>query len=101
MALHFPEERRLTLTVSVPPLFSKNRDSPETLESLKEALLAATVASSGNVIIYFQSYAEALRYTKLLEPELSIPIFLDEVGVQPRKSDRNFSKSGSREEKPY
>ena len=90
----FPRERRLTLAVSVPPLFSKNRDSPETLESLKEALLAATVASSGNVIIYFQSYAEALRYTKLLEPELSIPIFLDEVGVSAQEIREEFFKIG-------
>ena len=90
----FPRERRLTLAVSVPPLFSKNRDSPETLEGLKEALLAATVASSGNVIIYFQSYAEALRYTKLLEPELSIPIFLDEVGVSAQEIREEFFKIG-------
>lgn len=90
----FPRERRLTLTVSIPPLFAKNRDSPETLESLKEALLAATVASAGNVIIYFQSYAEALRYTKLLEPELSIPIFLDETGVSAQEIREKFFRIG-------
>jgi DNA excision repair protein ERCC-2 len=90
----FPRERRLTLAVSVPPLFSKNRDSPETLESLKDALLAAIVASSGNVIIYFQSHAEALRYTKLLEPELSIPIFLDEIGVSAQEIRQEFFKIG-------
>lgn len=90
----FPPERRLTLAVSVPPLFAKNRDSPETLEGLREALLAATVASPGNVIIYFQSYAEALRYTKLLEPELSVPIFLDEVGVSAQEIRQKFFKIG-------
>ncbi|HHV23115.1 MAG TPA: ATP-dependent DNA helicase [Methanosarcina sp.] len=90
----FPRERRLTLAVSVPPLFSKNRDSPETLENLKEALLAAIVASAGNVIIYFQSYAEALRYTKLLEPELSIRIFLDETGVSSQEIRKEFFKIG-------
>lgn len=90
----FPQERRLTLAVSVPPLFAKNRDSSETLEGLKEALLAATAASPGNVIIYFQSYAEALRYTKLLEPELSIPIFLDEVGVSAQEIRQKFFKIG-------
>jgi DNA excision repair protein ERCC-2 len=90
----FPEERRLTLAVSVPPLFAKNRDSPETLEGLREALLAAAAASSGNVIIYFQSYAEALRYTKLLEPELSVPIFLDEVGVSAQEIRQKFFKIG-------
>ena len=93
-ATTFPQERRLTLAVSIPPLFAKNRDSPETLESLKETLLAATVASAGNVIIYFQSYAEALRYTKLLEPELSIPIFLDEVGVSAQEIREEFFKIG-------
>ncbi|MGV8076736.1 MAG: ATP-dependent DNA helicase [Methanosarcina sp.] len=95
-ATTFPEDRRLTLAVSIPPLFSKNRDSHETLESLKEALLAATVASSGNVIIYFQSYAEALRYTKLLEPELSIPIFLDEVGVSAQEVREKFFEIGEK-----
>jgi DNA excision repair protein ERCC-2 len=90
----FPQERRLTLAVSVPPLFAKNRDSPETLEVLREALLAATAASPGNVIIYFQSYAEALRYTKLLEPELSVPIFLDEVGVSAQEIRKKFFKIG-------
>ncbi len=93
-ATTFPQEKRLTLAVSIPPLFSKNRDSHETLESLKETLLAATVASPGNVIIYFQSYAEALRYTKLLEPELSIPIFLDEVGVSAQEIREKFFKIG-------
>lgn len=90
----FPSERRLTLAVSVPPLFAKNRDSPKTLESLKEALLAAITASPGNVIIYFQSYAEALRYTKLLEPELSIPIFLDETGVSAKEIREKFFRIG-------
>lgn len=90
----FPRERRLTLAVSIPPLFAKNRDSPETLENIKEALLAATVASPGNVIIYFQSYAEALRYTKLLEPELSIPILLDETGVSAQEIRKEFFKIG-------
>ncbi len=93
-ATTFPQEKRLTLAVSIPPLFSKNRDSHETLESLKETLLAATVASPGNVIIYFQSYAEALRYTKLLEPELSIPIFLDEVGVSAQEIREKFFEIG-------
>jgi len=90
----FPRERRLTLAVSVPPLFAKNRDSPETLEKLKESLLAAIVASAGNVIIYFQSYAEALRYTKLLEPELPIPIFLDETGVSAQEIREEFFRIG-------
>jgi DNA excision repair protein ERCC-2 len=93
-ATTFPQERRLTLAVSIPPLFSKNRDSHETLETLKEALLASTVASPGNVIIYFQSYAEALRYTRLLEPELSIPIFLDEVGVSAQEIRERFFEIG-------
>jgi len=90
----FPKERRLTLSVSVPPLFAKNRDNPEILESLKEALLAATVASSGNVIIYFQSYAEALRYAKIFEPELSIPIFLDEIGCSTQEIRQKFFRIG-------
>lgn len=61
---------------------------------MKDSLLAATAASPGNVIIYFQSYAEALRYTKLLEPELSVPIFLDEVGVSAQEIRQEFFKIG-------
>jgi DNA excision repair protein ERCC-2 len=93
-ATTFPKERRLTLSVSIPPLFAKNRDNPETLESLKEALLASTVASSGNVVIYFQSYAEALRYAKILGPELSIPIFLDEIGCSTQEIRQEFFRIG-------
>ena len=68
--------------------------SPETLESLKEALLSAIAASPGNVVVYFQSYAEALRYKKLLEPELSSPIFLDEIGVSAQEVRQEFFKIG-------
>ncbi|MCQ1534625.1 ATP-dependent DNA helicase [Methanosarcina sp. KYL-1] len=90
----FPPDRRLSLAVSIPPLFAKNRDSPETLESLRDSLLAAIAASPGNVIIYFQSYAEALRYSRLVEPELSIPVFLDEVGVSAQEVRQEFFKIG-------
>ncbi len=95
----FPQERRLSLAVSVPPLFAKNRDMPETLDSIKEALLAAVSASPGNVVIYFQSYAEALRYSKLLEPEVSVPIFLDEVGVSAQQVRQDFFRAGEKGEK--
>ncbi len=95
----FPQERRLSLAVSVPPLFAKNRDMPETLDSIKEVLLAAVSASPGNVVIYFQSYSEALRYSKLLEPELSVPIFLDEVGVSAQQVRQDFFRAGERGEK--
>lgn len=95
----FPQERRLTLAVSVPPLFAKNRDSPETLESMKEALLAAVAASPGNVIVYFQSYSEALRYSKILEPELSVPLLLDEVGVSAQQVRQDFFKTGEKGDK--
>lgn len=90
----FPQERRLSLTVSVPPLFARNRDNPETRESLKTAFLAAISASFGNVIIYFQSYAEALRYSKILRPELSIPLLLDEAGVPAQEIRQKFFKIG-------
>lgn len=95
----FPLERRLTLAVSVPPLFAKNRDSHDTLESMKEALLAAVAASPGNVIVYFQSYSEALRYSKLLEPEISVPLLLDEVGVSAQQVRQDFFKIGENGEK--
>ncbi|AKB26449.1 DNA repair helicase [Methanosarcina sp. MTP4] len=95
----FPQERRLSLAVSVPPLFAKNRDMPETLDSIKEALLAAVSASPGNVVIYFQSYSEALRYSKLLEPELSVSLFLDEVGVSAQQVRQDFFRAGERGEK--
>lgn len=95
----FPPERRLTLAVSVPPLFAKNRDSPETLETLKEALLSAIATSPGNVIVYFQSYSEALRYSKLLKPELAYPLFLDEIGVPAQQLRQTFFNIGEQGEK--
>ncbi|MBP1907836.1 ATP-dependent DNA helicase [Methanolobus bombayensis] len=90
----FPEEKRLTLTVSVPPLFAKTRDDPQTLQALEEVLFDSIEQTEGNVIIFFQSSFEARRYYNKLEKRLNIPVFLDEVGVSSQEIREDFFRMG-------
>lgn len=93
-ATSFPEDKRLTLSVSVPPLFAKTRDDPQTLQALEEVIFDAIEHSEGNVIIFFQSSFEARRYYKKLESRVDAPVFLDEVGVSSQEIREDFFKMG-------
>jgi DNA excision repair protein ERCC-2 len=77
--LSFPRERRQTIAVSVPPLFAKDRDSPETKELITKVLSDVIEQSDGNVLIFFPSFNEAAQYKNRLKCD--VPVFLDEVGV--------------------
>ena len=90
----FPLERRLTIAVSVPPLFAKNRDDPHTSQAIEETIFDAVENTPGNVIIFFQSYFEAKRYYGKLNEQLDIPVFLDEVGVSSQEVREEFFKIG-------
>jgi DNA excision repair protein ERCC-2 len=90
----FPEEKRLTLSVSVPPLFAKTRDDPQTLQALEEVLFDSIEQTEGNVIIFFQSSFEARRYYNKLEKRLNVPVFLDEVGVSSQEIREDFFRMG-------
>ncbi|SDF44325.1 DNA excision repair protein ERCC-2 [Methanolobus vulcani] len=90
----FPEDRRLTLSVSVPPLFAKTRDDPQTLQAVEEVIFDSIEQTEGNVIIFFQSSFEARRYYNKLESRLSVPVFLDEVGVSSQEIREDFFRMG-------
>lgn len=90
----FPEDRRLTLSVSVPPLFAKTRDDPQTLQAVEEVIFDSIEQTEGNVIIFFQSSFEARRYYSKLESRLSVPVFLDEVGVSSQEIREDFFRMG-------
>ena len=90
----FPEEKRLTLSVSVPPLFAKTRDDPQTLQAVEEVIFDSIEQTEGNVIIFFQSSFEAKRYYGKLESRLSVPVFLDEVGVSSQEIREDFFRMG-------
>ncbi len=90
----FPPDRRLTIAVSVPPLFAKNRDDQRTNQAVEETLSDAVEFTPGNVIIFFQSYAEARRYYTKLNEQLTIPVFLDEVGVSSQEIREEFFRIG-------
>ncbi|MBN2110939.1 MAG: ATP-dependent DNA helicase, partial [Methanosarcinaceae archaeon] len=92
----FPEDRRLTIAVSVPPLFAKSRDDPRTLQALEEVIFDAVENSRGNVIIFFQSYFEAKRYYSKIDTNFSIPVFLDEVGVSSQEVREDFFRIGEK-----
>jgi DNA excision repair protein ERCC-2 len=90
----FPPDKRLTIAVSVPPLFSKNRDDPHALRAVEETIFDTVDNTPGNVIIFFQSYFEAKRYYTKLTAQFDIPVFLDEVGVSSQEVREEFFKIG-------
>ncbi|MUV61680.1 ATP-dependent DNA helicase, partial [Halobacterium sp. CBA1126] len=60
--LQFPEERRRTFAVDTEPLFSSNREDPDTQREVAGALRDAVNFTPGNCLFFFPSYAEAERY---------------------------------------
>ncbi|MFZ2411346.1 MAG: ATP-dependent DNA helicase, partial [Candidatus Methanoperedens sp.] len=90
--LSFPRERRQTIAVSVPPLFAKNRDTPETKELITRVLGDIIEQSDGNVLIFFPSFNEAVQYRSRLN--CNVPVFLDEVGVSAQQIRDEFFRIG-------
>lgn len=90
--LSFPRERRQTIAVSVPPLFAKNRDAPETKELITKVLGDIIEQSDGNVLIFFPSFNEAVQYKNRLNCD--VPVFLDEVGVSAQQIRDEFFRIG-------
>jgi DNA excision repair protein ERCC-2 len=90
--LCFPRERRQTIAVSVPPLFAKDRDMPQTKELITKVLGDIIEQSDGNVLIFFPSFNEALQYKSRLK--CSVPVFLDEVGVSAQTIRDEFFRIG-------
>ncbi|VVB52256.1 ATP-dependent DNA helicase [uncultured archaeon] len=90
--LTFPKEKRLTIAVSVPPLFSKDRENPVTKEKITRVLNDIIEQSDGNVIIFFPSFKEASQYRNRIR--CNVPIFLDEVGVSAQSIRNEFFTIG-------
>lgn len=90
--LTFPKEKRLTIAVSVPALFAKDRDSPQTKDVVTKVLMDIIEQSDGNVLIFFPSFYEATQYKKRIKS--TVPVFLDEVGVSAQSIRDEFFKLG-------
>ncbi len=90
--LSFPKEKRLTIAVSVPPLFAKDRDNPATKEMITRVLNDIIEQSDGNVIIFFPSFYEATQYKSRIK--CTVPVFLDEVGVSAQGIRDDFFSIG-------
>ncbi len=90
--LSFPKEKRLTIAVSVPPLFAKDRDNPQTKELITRVLNDIIEQSNGNVIIFFPSFNEAVQYKNMIKCD--VPVFLDEVGISAQAIRDEFFSIG-------
>lgn len=95
--LSFPKEKRLTIAVSVPPLFAKDRDAPETKELITKVLNDVIEQSDGNVLIFFPSFYEAAQYRNRIK--CGVPVFLDEVGVSAQAIRDEFFRIGEKDGK--
>lgn len=88
----FPKDKRLTIAVSVPPLFAEDRDNPQTKDIITKVLTDIIEQSDGNVIIFFPSSFEATKYKNRLK--CIVPIYLDEVGVSANPIREEFFMLG-------
>ncbi|MGQ4556524.1 helicase C-terminal domain-containing protein [Halobellus sp. GM3] len=90
--LEYPEERRRTLAVEAPALFSSERGNPETQSAIADVLADATRFTPGNALFFFPSYAEAERYHELLRsrPDVGSRLFLDGSDVDTESTRRSF-----------
>ena len=88
--LQFPEERRRTFAVDVPPLFASERDDPETQGTIAGVLADAIEFTPGNVLTYFPSYSEAERYHQRLAGSLDTTVHLDRPGERAEELREQF-----------
>lgn len=95
----FPRTRRHTIAVTAPPLFARNREDQDVIDAITGVLEDVIEQSNGNVLIFFPNFSEAARYYDLLVPNLqelgiSVPMFLDRVGVSAMDVMEEFLKIG-------
>ncbi|WP_416838209.1 ATP-dependent DNA helicase [Haloferax sp. DFSO52] len=90
--LEYPEDNRRTFAVSLPALFSSERDNPATQETIEQLLVDAARFTPGNTLVFFPSYAEAERYHERLRanPVADFDFFLDEPGVRAEEARQEF-----------
>ncbi|RLM91075.1 ATP-dependent DNA helicase [Halobellus sp. Atlit-38R] len=90
--LEYPEDRRRTLAVEAPALFSSERSDPNTQSAVADVLADATRFTPGNVLLFFPSYAEAERYHDRLRNRADVTsrLLLDEPGVETESMRQSF-----------
>ena len=90
--LEYPEDRRRTLAVKAPALFSSDREDPETQAVVTDALADAVRFTPGNCLFFFPSYAEAERYHDRLRDrsDVTADLQLDAPGVETEPLRRSF-----------
>ncbi len=89
--LSFPGENRYTIAVAAPPLFAKNRSDHEITQIIVGTLNDIIEQSNGNVLVFFPSSAEAMRYKNLLSGE---EVYVDEAGVSSTGVREKFFQMG-------
>lgn len=90
-SLPFPLQNRRTFAVNVPPLFAADRDDPHLQETVTTVLEDAIKFTPGNVLVFFPSYAEADRYTSLVETGGSV--YCDKPGTRVESMRQSFVES--------
>jgi DNA excision repair protein ERCC-2 len=88
--LSFPEERRRTFAVDVPPLFASKRDDQSVQRTISETLADAIRFTPGNTLLFFPSYGEAERYHDLLGDRIESTRYLDRPGVSVEERRTDF-----------
>jgi len=93
--LEYPEDRRRTLAVKAPALFSSDRDDPDTQAAVTDVLADAVRFTPGNCLLFFPSYAEAERYHDRLRDRSDVDATLlrDGSGEDTESLRRSFVKS--------
>ncbi len=88
--LTFPESRRRTFAVDVPPLFASRRDNEDIQDIVSGALADVIQFTPGNALLFFPSYSEAERYQDLLEGRVEARCYLDQAGVSVEERRQEF-----------
>ena len=93
--LEYPEERRRTLAVEAPALFSSERSDPKTQSAIADVLADAARFTPGNALLFFPSYAEAERYHEHLRgrADVTSDLLLDDSDVDTESLRRSFVES--------
>ena len=88
--LSFPESRRRTFAVDVPPLFASKREDRSVQQTITDALADVIRFTPGNTLLFFPSYGEAERYHDLLGDQIDATRYLDRAGVSVEQRRSEF-----------
>ncbi len=94
--LEFPSDRRETYTVDLPPLFSRNRDDPETVAEVSAFVEDVVETTPGNSLFFFPSASEAERYHGEVELDGDVDLLLDRSGERAEPLRRKLEEDGKK-----